>query len=770
MASPTDVITVELVDGTKVVLPDSLELITSYVLQEQGDWFEDEIKFLRQLIQPGDTVVDIGANYGVYALSLARKVGANGQVWAFEPASDTARLLSESASVNNTSWLQVVQQALSDREGTAWLQMPGQAELNSLADPSSLDAAAQQGSGESVAVTTLDRCLETYGWTGVDLLKIDAEGEEERILNGGKRFFREFSPLVMFEVKAGAELNLHLVECFQSLGYESFRLIPGLNTLVPFASEQGVDGFLLNLFAAKPDRVASLAEAGWLLEAVPPADGPETFDSGPALWPQALAGQPHGRRLQERWQRNAAAPEQAPIRAALDAWCRAHDAAAPIDRRYASLAHCLALLQDACQPGCNPGRWASLGLVALASGERLQAIHALNAFVTDLQAGRSVSLDEPFLLPDPAFEALDPTGPLDAWLEAAGLSAMEQIGSYSGFYSGRSSLPRLERLQELGYLTDPIQRRWHLIRQRFSLSVDVQAANTSVREWFDFLGLTEPVRCVDVGALALTDTAEPWVRWAHEGCAEVLGFEPLPDACDRLNRQASNSGAALRYLPWALGDGACHTLHVTNSPMTSSLYPPARTTVDLFPALGDLMQVVQEVPLQTHRLDDVAEAALTDFLKLDLQGAELMVLENAIDVLRNVSVIQCQVKFVQLYEGQPLMADVDSFLRSQGFGFLRFSSMKGRSFKPVHKVNDPFSPISQILWADAVYVRDFRAIEQWSIRQLQAAAFVLHEVYEAFDLTTLIFREIDRRRESDLVSIYLSVLMSFRDDCQVSSQ
>ena len=47
MASSTDPIIVELVDGTKVVVPDSLELITSYVLQEHRDWFEDEIKFLR---------------------------------------------------------------------------------------------------------------------------------------------------------------------------------------------------------------------------------------------------------------------------------------------------------------------------------------------------------------------------------------------------------------------------------------------------------------------------------------------------------------------------------------------------------------------------------------------------------------------------------------------------------------------------------------------------------------------------------------------------
>ena len=60
-------------DGTWLCLPDSLQHLSSYILREQGDWFEDEGKFLRQLVQPGQRVIDIGANYGVYALSLARR-------------------------------------------------------------------------------------------------------------------------------------------------------------------------------------------------------------------------------------------------------------------------------------------------------------------------------------------------------------------------------------------------------------------------------------------------------------------------------------------------------------------------------------------------------------------------------------------------------------------------------------------------------------------------------------------------------------------------
>src|SRR5688572_23160072 len=105
-------ITVTLVDGARVVVPDTLDLITPYVLQEQLDWFEDEIKFLRRLLRPGQHVIDIGANYGVYALSMARAVGPTGRVWAFEPASSTAGLLAQSIATNDFGHVVLEQCAL----------------------------------------------------------------------------------------------------------------------------------------------------------------------------------------------------------------------------------------------------------------------------------------------------------------------------------------------------------------------------------------------------------------------------------------------------------------------------------------------------------------------------------------------------------------------------------------------------------------------------------------------------------------------------------
>ena len=755
MTNPANVLAVELVDGTQVLVPNSLELITPYVLQEQGDWFEDEIKFLRLVVQPGNTVIDIGANYGVYALSLARKVGPTGQLWAFEPASETAELLKRSSAANGTSWLHVVQQALSEQEGTAWLQMPGQAELNSLASDDGADSIRYPG--ENVAVTTLDHCLERFGWSTVDLLKMDAEGEEERILRGGRRFFQEMSPLVMFEVKAGTEVHLDLVERFKPLGYHCFRLIPGLNALAPFDVDEGVDGFLLNLFAAKPDRMEALAAAGWLVLPLSPEQRDQET-SQPEAWMAAVDGQPYARELMAEWQAGTLQTANSKLIQALDAWATAQDQQNPITTRLLALEESYRAWQMICQPGCPATRWAGLARVALALGQRSQSVKAINTMLQAIRIGGDIGLNEPFLCPEKGFELIDPAGRLEAWLEAAGIAALEQYGSYSGFYTGRSAQERLEYLLSLSFLTKPLERRYELLTRRFNNPQTNSGENRSVAELFSFLGMNEPLRCIDVGALSIGGEPEAWIEWAQEGYAEVLGFEPLKEECDRLNRLALASGIKARYLPMGLGDGKEHIFHITNVPMTSSLFPPAQSTVDLFHALGDLMQVVSREHINTHRLDDIEEAESTDFLKLDVQGAELMIMENARNTLASVSVIQCEVEFIELYQGQPLHADIDSFLRSQGFCFLRFAYTMGRPIKPLLRAGNPNAAISQMLWGDAIYVRDFRALTNWTDRQLRASAFLLHTLYDAFDITHLILNELDKRRGSNLACLYLTVL------------
>jgi len=75
---------------------------------------------------------------------------------------------------------------------------------------------------------------------------------------------------------------------------------------------------------------------------------------------------------------------------------------------------------------------------------------------------------------------------------------------------------------------------------------------------------------------------------------------------------------------------------------------------------------------------------------------------------------------------------------------------------------DPTRQICQTLWADAIYVKDFRLRHQWDDRILKSAALVLHKFYEGYDLARLLIQALDRRHCSDLVSDYLSFFLGFQ--------
>lgn len=272
MSGPAPAIGIRIAGGVTVVVPARIDLLTPYVLLEQEDWFEDEIRFLRARLAPGSRCVDIGANYGCYSLALAKAAAPSGRVWSVEPASGTAAWLRQSIDVNEFQNVTVIQEALSDRVGMARLSIEANSELNSLSGGGS-------GPTEEVPLTTLDTLAARHHWDGIDFVKLDAEGEEERIVAGGAGFFAAHSPLVMFEIRHGGRLNLALVERLAAAGYAPYRLLPGDNVLAPWDPAAPLGPFQLNLFACKPDRAAVLERSGALTKAPAPQLAARADDS-----------------------------------------------------------------------------------------------------------------------------------------------------------------------------------------------------------------------------------------------------------------------------------------------------------------------------------------------------------------------------------------------------------------------------------------------------------------------------------------------------------
>jgi len=442
-------------DGVLVAVPPSLESLTAYVLREQGGWFEDELAFVRALTRPGERVLDVGASYGQYALPLARAVGPDGRVWAVEPAARTAAYLRASVGRNGFAQVAVVQAALSDRPGEGALHMGALSELAGLtADPT------QHSASEAVGVRTLDALRASLDLRGVDLVKLDAQGEEAAIVRGGAVFFEEESPLVLAAMRPGVSVGA-LRGTFAGLGYGCYRLVPGLQVLVPAPTDDALDRFSLNVFFCKPDRAEALAARGLLAPSTAVAVAPST----PARWRDDLGELPYVGQLVPFWTSHH--PGCDTLEAALDRWCEAYDPAVAAGARVRALELALDLLSAALDQHPTLPRLVTVARVAWALGLRETAVGALQTAVEWFTHGEGIALDEPFLVPCPRFDAIHIPSNEATWCFAAVLEQLERLRSFSSYYEGRGSRPFLTSLSQLGFLGEDMQRRAELIDARF---------------------------------------------------------------------------------------------------------------------------------------------------------------------------------------------------------------------------------------------------------------------------------------------------------------
>jgi FkbM family methyltransferase len=244
------------------------------------------------------------------------------------------------------------------------------------------------------------------------------------------------------------------------------------------------------------------------------------------------------------------------------------------------------------------------------------------------------------------------------------------------------------------------------------------------------LSPNRPTAIVDVGANPI-DGDPPYKAMLAAGLCDVVGFEPQADALARLQKVA---GPRERYLPYALGDGTSRALNVCSlEGMTSLLVPdPARLALfNLFPIWGE---VKSSIPVATKRLDDIAEIAHMDFLKMDIQGCEREVLSHGKARLAHAIAVQTEVSFITLYEGQPTLGEMDMAMRELGFLPHCFAELKVWPLAPTIVSGQPNKGLRQLLEADLVYVRDFTRAENMSAEQWKHLALIAHHCYGSVDL------------------------------------
>jgi FkbM family methyltransferase len=174
-----------------------------------GVWEPHVEGYLRAILEPGDTAIDVGANIGYFTAVMALAVGPAGRVLSFEPVPEIRDSLTRAIALNGFENVKVLDYALGSREGESEMsvdpRVAGSSSLVSAPLPPSIPP-SPEAYRVSVKVRTLDGLLASgkVDAHNVKLIKVDAEGSELDVLRGSMKLIESARPHVVFELNAVA--------------------------------------------------------------------------------------------------------------------------------------------------------------------------------------------------------------------------------------------------------------------------------------------------------------------------------------------------------------------------------------------------------------------------------------------------------------------------------------------------------------------------------------------------------------------------------------
>lgn len=170
---------------------------------------------MQPYLQPGGVFVDVGANIGYYTLLAASRLGAQGQIFAFEPGAANCELLQKSVAHNQFTNVQLFPNAVADVPRRVGLRMD---DSNGV-----INITTQMDDMEQVTAVSLDEALADL--TRIDVLKMDIEGAEGLALQGATQLLQQHHPVVFTEFRPPAIVNashmdaIDFLNRFRALSY-----------------------------------------------------------------------------------------------------------------------------------------------------------------------------------------------------------------------------------------------------------------------------------------------------------------------------------------------------------------------------------------------------------------------------------------------------------------------------------------------------------------------------------------------------------------------
>ncbi len=205
------------------------------MLARRTHYLESEMLGLSRVVGPGSVCVDVGAAAGLYTLALSRLAGPTGMVHSVEPLTIARPFWTRVLGAGSGGNVRHHAVALSGEPGSDTMSVPvgrygavtGRSFLAGRSSGLGSNAEFRRHLTVNVGVETLDGLCERAGLTRLDFVKVDVEGAELYVLQGGQATIEKFRPAIMAEIEARhlerfGYTSRDIVSWLTERGYEMF--------------------------------------------------------------------------------------------------------------------------------------------------------------------------------------------------------------------------------------------------------------------------------------------------------------------------------------------------------------------------------------------------------------------------------------------------------------------------------------------------------------------------------------------------------------------
>ncbi len=642
---------IETKDEVVICTPADLNMLTPYVLLEQEQWYEPELQFVRDYLKPGMNVVDVGAGFGVYALPMAKKVGPEGKVYAFEPGSVCRRHLEMSKLENGFDHTEIIGKAVSDRSGKQSLKSADTPEQNKL----------NESGEEEVSAVVLDAWWQFEGAPKVDFLKVDVNGKESDVLKGATELLESESPVLVISIteqKAAA-----FAKEIKETGYKLYEYIPGPGVLAEHEIEAGADLYLQNLIAIPERLLDDFRKDGWLHnETITPKEVEQD------LWKRELSKLPWTVDLMEEWENHDESEGIMSYLQALNYLIAAEkidvhnsEFEQPRSQKTILMLNAAQILIQLYNQGANSTSVVfTLVRTLNALGKRDQAVEIMQKLIKTTKMGQeNMDMALPFMLPVPEQDNASIKTDLSKWLMVKTVEAWILLKDLTTYLSGPQEQKLLgvldgnpEVMDKIHFNKTPEEKLVLTADMEEKLNLPSKVVNARVKDFEilipekeifrlknilieneyslpDDYDISDDAIILDIGgnigAFALYATG-----WNNK--AKIYSFEPNPQVFPLLRINTQNHDNIKKYF-FGLGDKNESLILYQNPVNTgaSSTSQQYRGASKVKIEIKDALEVLKELNIEK-----------IDVLKIDTEGAELSILKSLKPVLDKIQVIMLE--------------------------------------------------------------------------------------------------------------------------------